>query len=54
MSSLLEKDKAYVWHPFTQAATAPTPLEVVKADGPYLELADGSRILDIISSWWTN
>ena len=54
MNSLLEKDKAYVWHPFTQAATAPTPLEVVKADGPYLELADGSRILDIISSWWTN
>lgn len=54
MTTLLEKDKKYVWHPFTQAATAPTPLEVVGAKGPYLELKDGSRILDIISSWWTN
>ncbi len=54
MKSLLEKDSLYVWHPFTQAATAPKPLEVVSADGPYLQLADGRRILDVISSWWTN
>ena len=54
MSTILEKDNAYVWHPFTQAAIAPAPLEVVGAEGPYLELADGTRILDVISSWWTN
>jgi len=54
MKTVLEKDNAYVWHPFTQAANAPAPLEVVGAEGPYLELADGTRILDVISSWWTN
>ena len=29
-----------------------TPLEVIGAEGPWLELADGSRVIDAISSWW--
>jgi adenosylmethionine-8-amino-7-oxononanoate aminotransferase len=28
------------------------PLEIVGANGPYLELADGRKIIDAISSWW--
>jgi len=40
------------WMPFTQMKTAALPLEVVRGEGPYLELADGRRILDGISSWW--
>ncbi|MEE9219785.1 MAG: adenosylmethionine--8-amino-7-oxononanoate transaminase [Acidobacteriota bacterium] len=51
---LLSRDRACVWHPFTQAATAPEPLPVVRARGVWLELADGRRVLDAISSWWTN
>lgn len=43
-----------IWHPFTQAQTAPPPLEVVSGSGSYLTLADGRKILDCISSWWVN
>jgi adenosylmethionine-8-amino-7-oxononanoate aminotransferase len=50
---LLARDRAYLWHPFTQAAIAPAPLPVVRAQGVWLELADGRRILDAASSWWT-
>ncbi len=41
-----------IWRPFTQMKTAPVPLPVVKGDGIWLELADGRRIMDCISSWW--
>lgn len=54
MSTLQQRDQQVIWHPFTQAATAKAPLEVVKAQGPWLELSDGRKILDAISSWWTN
>jgi adenosylmethionine-8-amino-7-oxononanoate aminotransferase len=45
-------DRAHVWHPYTQMLTAPPPLPVVAAQGAWLELADGRRLLDGISSWW--
>ncbi len=45
-------DRAHVWHPYTQMQTAPPPLPVVTAEGAWLELADGRRLLDGISSWW--
>ncbi len=50
----LALDRAHVWHPYTQMQTAPSPLPVVRAEGVWLELADGRRILDGISSWWVN
>lgn len=50
----LALDRAHVWHPYTQMQTAPAPLPVVRAEGVWLELADGRRILDGISSWWVN
>ncbi len=34
-------------------ATAPAPLPVVGVDGVRIELADGRRLIDGISSWWT-
>ena len=42
-----------LWLPYTQMATAPAPLPVVGADGVRIELADGRRLIDGISSWWT-
>lgn len=51
--SLTDRDRAVVWHPFTQAATAAPPLPVVSASGSWLQLADGRRVFDAISSWWT-
>jgi len=50
---LLGADARVCWHPFTQAATAPPPLPVVRASGAWLELADGRRIFDGLSSWWS-
>src|SRR5258708_5342956 len=43
-----------IWHPFTQAKTAPLPLKVRKGYGVTLELEDGRQIIDCISSWWVN
>lgn len=47
-------DARHVWHPYTQMRTAPPPLAVVRAEGAWLHLADGRRVLDGISSWWVN
>src|SRR5271157_1176869 len=43
-----------IWHPFTNSRLDPAPLPVASAEGVYLHLADGRRILDAISSWWVN
>lgn len=52
-SSLVETDRACVWHPYTQMHTART-IPIVRAKGPYLYAEDGSAYLDAISSWWVN
>lgn len=44
--------KSPVWHPFTQHAVAGRMVAIAKAQGAWLEAADGRRILDAISSWW--
>ena len=49
---LLALDRRHIWHPFTQAETAPPPLPVTSARGAVLTLADGREIVDLISSWW--
>ena len=52
--SLVSRDAAAVWHPYTQMKTRPDPLAIVRAEGVYLYTEDGRRILDGISSWWVN
>jgi adenosylmethionine---8-amino-7-oxononanoate aminotransferase len=44
----------HLWYPYTQAKTAADPIEVKSAQGLWLELADGRKIADCISSWWVN
>jgi adenosylmethionine-8-amino-7-oxononanoate aminotransferase len=44
----------HIWYPFTQAKTAPPALKVKAAAGIWLELEDGRRLMDCISSWWVN
>ncbi|MBL8196572.1 MAG: adenosylmethionine--8-amino-7-oxononanoate aminotransferase BioA, partial [Blastocatellia bacterium] len=46
MKDLIAKDRAYLWHPYTQMLTAPSPLPIVSAKGVYLYTADGQRLLD--------
>ncbi len=52
--SLQEKDRQYIWHPFTQMKNAQNILPIVKAEGFYLFTEDGRKIMDAVSSWWTN
>jgi adenosylmethionine---8-amino-7-oxononanoate aminotransferase len=44
----------HLWHPYTNIKTASDPIEVKSAQGVWLELADGSKVIDGISSWWVN
>src|SRR5262249_19303665 len=52
--TLLDRDRAVVWHPYTQMKTAAPPLPIVRGQGVYLYTEDGRRLLDGISSWWVN
>ena len=53
MSDWLTEGLPHLWLPYTQMATAPTPLAVVASQGVRLRLADGRELIDGISSWWT-
>jgi adenosylmethionine-8-amino-7-oxononanoate aminotransferase len=53
-SRLSERDRACVWHPYTQMKTAPDAIGIVRGEGVYLYTDDGRRLLDGISSWWVN
>ena len=51
-SQLIDKDRRYVWHPYS-SITADTPLFPVKsASGVRLTLEDGRELIDGMSSWW--
>ena len=49
---LVRRDARVLWHPYTQHALERELVAVVRAQGAWLELADGRRLLDAISSWW--
>lgn len=45
-------DRRHLWHPYG-SVLAPTPVwPVVGASGSGFTLADGTRMLDAVSSWW--
>jgi adenosylmethionine---8-amino-7-oxononanoate aminotransferase len=46
------KPMSPIWHPFTQHAVQPESTLISRAEGAWLETADGRRIFDAISSWW--
>ncbi|MBF0184795.1 MAG: adenosylmethionine--8-amino-7-oxononanoate transaminase [Magnetococcales bacterium] len=48
----LQWDERHVWHPFTQAGTAPPVTPIVAARGASLYGPEGQSYLDLISSWW--
>jgi adenosylmethionine-8-amino-7-oxononanoate aminotransferase len=52
--SLVDRDLAAVWHPFTQHALWPAddPLVVERGEGRHLVTTDGQRLFDGVSSLW--
>jgi adenosylmethionine---8-amino-7-oxononanoate aminotransferase len=52
--SIVDRDRAVLWHPYTQMLTAPAPLPIARGKGVWLYTEDGRSILDGISSWWVN
>lgn len=51
---MLTRDRKTLWHPFTQHNLEPELLPIVSAQGAWLKLSNGQKILDAISSWWVN
>lgn len=49
-----QKDKQFVWHPFTHLKYAEAPVHIVRGEGVYFYDNDGNKLLDAISSWWVN
>lgn len=50
---LLKLDAQHLWHPYT-SFSKPTPvLPVIGAEGVRLELANGEKLIDGMSSWWS-
>jgi adenosylmethionine-8-amino-7-oxononanoate aminotransferase len=43
-----------IWHPFTNSALDPAPIEIERAEGVWLYAQDGRKIIDAVSSWWVN
>lgn len=56
MSDIERRDAKVLWHPATHFGDLERlpPLPVERGEGSYLVTADGRRILDAISSWWTS
>lgn len=52
--SASEKDKQFIWHPYTQEKYASLPIVIEKGEGAYLYDENGNKFIDAISSWWVN
>jgi adenosylmethionine-8-amino-7-oxononanoate aminotransferase len=46
-------DRDHVWHPYAAMPSGEPRYLVTGSEGVYLELADGRRLIDGVSSWWT-
>lgn len=51
--TMTEFDKAHILHPYASSVPSVDMHFVKSAKGVYLELEDGSRIIDGMSSWWS-
>jgi adenosylmethionine---8-amino-7-oxononanoate aminotransferase len=54
MSTIRERDRQVIWHPYTAMKAWPEAIAIVKGEGAYLIDEDGNRYIDAISSWWVN
>src|ERR1044071_8137372 len=52
--NLIERDKNFIWHPFTQQKNMQPPLVIKNSKGSLLFDENDNAYIDAISSWWVN
>ena len=52
LTQLIEFDRQHIWHPYTSMVQPIPAYPVVKAEGVYIHLADGKKLIDGMASWW--
>jgi adenosylmethionine-8-amino-7-oxononanoate aminotransferase len=52
-SNLLKLDSQYVWHPYNALPSKTKILPVKKTYKQTIELQDGTKLIDAMSSWWS-
>ncbi|MBR1922108.1 MAG: adenosylmethionine--8-amino-7-oxononanoate transaminase [Kiritimatiellae bacterium] len=50
--NVLDYDRTHVWHPYASLGSPPPVLHAKSASGVEITLADGTKLVDAVSSWW--
>lgn len=53
VTNLLERDRNFIWHPYSSTRSKQAIFPVQSANGVRIKLTDGRELIDGMSSWWS-